>query len=198
MVARELRDQNAIIEDPEITEYLQTLGQRLAAQSADGERHFQFFAVRRTTDQRLRRARRLHRSSTTALVLATTNESELASVMAHEIAHVTQRHIARTIRAQSQQSMASAAAILAAILIGAIGGGGRRMEGAIAAAQGLAVQQQINFTRDNEYEADRVGIGFLAGAGFDAERHGRLLRDHEPPRGSGGHLHPGDAQSITR
>jgi predicted Zn-dependent protease len=88
--------------------------------------------------------------------------------MAHEMAHVTQHHIARAIRAQSQQSLTTAAAMLAAILLGTLGGGGgQAIEGGIAAAQGLAVQQQINFTRDNEAEADRVGIGFLAGAGFD-------------------------------
>jgi predicted Zn-dependent protease len=58
--------------------------------------------------------------------------------------------------------------MLAAILLGTLGGGGgQAIEGGIAAAQGLAVQQQINFTRDNEAEADRVGIAFLAGAGFD-------------------------------
>jgi predicted Zn-dependent protease len=103
-------------------------------------------------------------------VLATRNESELASVMAHEIAHVTQRHIARTIRAQGRQSIAQTAAILAAILVGAMaGGGGDAMQGAIAIAQGAAAQQQVNFTRSNEYEADRVGIGFLAGAGFDPQ-----------------------------
>ena len=72
--------------------------------------------------------------------------------------------------------------MLAAILSGAGGGGGQAIEGGIAAAQGMAVQQQINFTRDNEYEADRVGIGFLAGAGFDPNGMGRFLRDHQPPR----------------
>ncbi|HEY5102403.1 MAG TPA: M48 family metalloprotease, partial [Steroidobacteraceae bacterium] len=96
------------------------------------------------------------------------NESELASVLAHETAHVTQRHIAREINAQSKQGLVSAATILAAILIGAAAGGnGSAMEGAIAAAQGASIQQQINFTRAQEYEADRVGIGFLASAGFD-------------------------------
>ncbi len=100
------------------------------------------------------------------LILATTTESELASVMGHEIAHVTQHHIARQLRAQSQQSLATAAGMIAAILLGAAGGGQAAM-GGIAAAQGMAAQAQINFTRDNEMEADRVGIGYLAGAGFD-------------------------------
>ncbi len=100
-------------------------------------------------------------------VLASRSESELAGVVGHEIAHVTQRHMARTYHAQGTQSIAQTAAILAAVLIGAIAGGGDAMQGCHCDCAGAAAQQQVNFTRANEYEADRVGIGFVAGAGFD-------------------------------
>lgn len=167
MVIHQFRDQNAIIEDPEVTEYLNALGSRLATQAPDGAPHFQFFAFRESVINAFALPGG-YICINYGLILSTRNESQLASVMAHEMAHVTQHHIARQIRAQSQQSMAAAAAMLAAVLIGALGGGGgQAIEGGIAAAQGMAVQQQINFTRDNEAEADRVGIGFLAGAGFD-------------------------------
>jgi len=166
-IVRSLRDQNAIIDDPEINEYLQGLGSRLVAQAPDDSLRMNFFAVREGTINAFALPGGFI-GMNYGTVLATKNESELASVMAHEIAHVTQRHIARTIRAQGRQSIAQTAAILAAILIGAMaGGGGDAMQGAIAIAQGAAAQQQVNFTRANEYEADRVGIGFLAGAGFD-------------------------------
>src|SRR6267143_5046615 len=168
MVAHQLRDQNALLEDPEVSEYLQSVGLRLASQSADGGRDFQFFVIKDSTINAFAVPGGfvfVHGG----LVLATSTESELASVMAHEIAHVTQHHIARMIRAQSQQSITSAAALLAAILLGAIGGGGQAVEGGIVAAQGMAIQQRINFSRDNEAEADRVGIGYLAGAGFDTQ-----------------------------
>ena len=80
-----------------------------------------------------------------------------------------QRHIARSIYAQSRMSLATTAAMLAAVLIGAVSGAGAgAMEGAIAMSQGVALQQSMNFTRSDEIEADRVGIGLLAGAGFDA------------------------------
>ena len=171
MVIRGLRDQNALIEDPEISEYLQSIGSRLAAQSPNGGRNFQFFALRDSTINAFALPGGFV-CVNYGLILTTRNESELASVMGHEIAHVTQHHIARQIRAQSQQSLASAAAILAAILLGALGGGGQAVEGGIAAAQGMAAQQQINFTRDNEAEADRVGIGYLAGAGFEPQAMG--------------------------
>jgi predicted Zn-dependent protease len=167
MVIHQLRDQNAILEDPEITEYLNSLGSRLATQAPDGAPHFQFFAVRDTAINAFALPGGFI-CINAGLITQTRSESELAGVMAHEMAHVTQHHIARQIRAQSQQSLTTAAAMLAAILLGTLGGGGgQAIEGGIAAAQGLAVQQQINFTRDNEAEADRVGIGFLSGAGFD-------------------------------
>jgi beta-barrel assembly-enhancing protease len=180
MVAHELRDQNLLLEDPEVSEYLQGVGQRLASQSAMGGQNFQFFVVKDDVINAFAVPGGyvfLH----DGLILATTTESELASVMAHEIAHVTQHHIARQIRNQSQQSMTTAAALLAAILLGAIGGG-QAAEGGIAAAEGIAAQQQINFSRDNEAEADRVGIGYLAGAGFDTNAMGgffETLSRHE-------------------
>src|SRR5579872_415899 len=167
MVINQLRGQNALLEDPEISDYLNALGSRLATQAPDGAPHFQFFADRETAINAFALPGGFI-CINAGLITLTRNESELASVMAHEMAHVTQHHIARQIRAQSQQSMIAAAGMLAAILLGAVGGGGgQAIEGGIAASQGLAAQAQINFTRDNEAEADRVGIGFLNGAGFD-------------------------------
>ena len=105
----------------------------------------------------------------TGLLEATRNEDELAGVLAHEVSHVTQRHIARSIHSGQRQSIMSMAIMLGAILAAAAGAGGDAVQGAIAVAQGTAAQQQINFTRSNEYEADRVGIAALAAAGFDPQ-----------------------------
>jgi beta-barrel assembly-enhancing protease len=165
MVARELREQNALLEDPEACDYIQSVGQRLASQSAMGGQFFHYLVVKDSSINSFAVSGG-YVFIFTGLILVSSTESELAAVMAHETAHITQHHIARQIRNQSQQSLTTAAAILGAILLGAIGGG-QAAEGGIAAATGLAAQQQINFTRDNEEEADRVGIGYLAGAGFD-------------------------------
>ena len=165
MVARELREQNALLEDPEACDYIQSVGQRLASQSAMGGQFFHYLVVKDASINSFAVSGG-YVFIFTGLILVSSTESELAAVMAHETAHITQHHIARQIRNQSQQSLTTAAAILGAILLGAIGGG-QAAEGGIAAATGLAAQQQINFTRDNEEEADRVGIGYLAGAGFD-------------------------------
>ena len=173
MVAKELRDQNGLLEDPEVSEYVNGIGQRLASQSAMGGQNFHYFVVKDTS---------INAFAVTGgyvfinagLILATSTESELAGVMAHETAHITQHHIARMLADQSKQSLATVAMMIGAILLGAVGGG-QAAEGAIAATQGMAVQHQINFTRDNEWEADRVGIGYLAGAGFDPYGMGSMF-----------------------
>jgi len=166
-VMRQLRDEGQVIEDPEATEYLQALGSRIVAQATgDSAQKFQFFFVRDNTINAFALPGGFI-GVNYGLVLATRNEAQLAGVLAHEIAHVTQRHIARRIRSQGRQSIATVATILASILIGAATGSSDVAMAGVTAAQGAAMQQQINFTRGNESEADRVGMGFLAAAGFD-------------------------------
>jgi predicted Zn-dependent protease len=167
MAMREMRDQNMILEDPEATDYIQQLGMRLASQAHDEGQNFTYSVLREPV---------INAFATfggfvcinSGLILLTDNESQLAAVMAHETGHVVQRHIARGYLAQSRMSLASTAAMLAAILIGAASGaGGQAMEGAIAMSQAVALQQSINYTRGQEIEADAVGIELLSGAGFD-------------------------------
>ena len=168
MAMHQLRGQGLILDDPELTDYIQQLGSRLAAQARDDDQNFQYFILRSTE---------INAFATfggficvnSGLILLTETESDLAGVLAHETAHVRQRHIARSIVAQSRMSLATTAAMLAAVLLGAASGaGGQAMEGAIAMSQGVALQQSMNFTRSEEAEADRIGIGLLAGAGFNA------------------------------
>lgn len=166
-VLRQLRDEGQIIEDPEATEYLQSLGSRLVTQATgDSGQRFSFFFVRENSINAFALPGGFI-GVNYGLMLATRNEAQLAGVLAHEIAHVTQRHIARRVRSQGRQSIATVAAILAAILVGAATGSSDATMGGVAMAQGAAMQQQINFTRANENEADRVGMSFLAAAGFD-------------------------------
>jgi predicted Zn-dependent protease len=166
MIVRGLRDQDQILEDPEVTEYIRSLGYRLSSQAHDGSQRFNFFMVRDNSINAFALPGGFI-GVNSGLLLKTKDENELAGVLAHEIAHVTQRHIARSIAAQSRSSLVSTAAMLAAILVGAAAGGGDAAMAGVAAAQSLAIQQQISFTRANESEADRVGLGFLARSGFD-------------------------------
>jgi beta-barrel assembly-enhancing protease len=162
-VLRQLREQGSVLEDPEIADYIQSVGQRIAMHAHEGEHRFEFFVV---NDDAIN-AFALpggYIGINTGLITATRSESELAGVLAHEVAHVTQKHIARRIQGTGRTSILATAAVLAAIMLGA---SGDVVPAAIMSAQGLAVQEQINYTRANEYEADRVGLHFLAEAGFD-------------------------------
>jgi predicted Zn-dependent protease len=169
MVMRGLRDSGRLLEDPEIGEYLQSVGLRLSSLAHDGNRDFRFFVVRDPAINAFALPGGfvgIH----SGLLLETRTESELAAVLAHEVAHVTQRHIARGLENQSRANLVSTAATLAAILLGAlVGVPTDATMGAVSAAQNLAIQSQISFTRENEYEADRVGIGLLASAGFEPD-----------------------------
>jgi predicted Zn-dependent protease len=102
------------------------------------------------------------------LLLATDDESQLAGVIAHEVSHVTQRHIARSIYDQQRGNIVTIASMLAAILLAtASDASSDAVTGVAAATQAAAMQRQINFTRSNEFEADRIGIDVLSRAGFD-------------------------------
>jgi beta-barrel assembly-enhancing protease len=166
MIIHEMREQNYLLEDAEASDYIQTLGLRLASQAPDSERQFHYYVVREgdINAEALPGAFIVVNYGT---ILASENESELAGVLAHETAHVTQRHLVRGALASEHQSLETAAAILGAIALGALGAGPAAIEGGVMAAEGMGAQMQINFTRDQEYEADRVGMTYLARAGFD-------------------------------
>jgi predicted Zn-dependent protease len=168
-IMAQIRKSGQVVEDPLVTEYVNEIGHRIAAQANnDGIYDFSFFVI----DDPAINAFALPGGFIgvhTGLLEATRNEDELAGVLAHEVSHVTQRHIARSIHASQRQSIMSMAIMLGAVLAAAAGGSGDAVQGAIAVAQGTAAQQQINFTRSNEYEADRVGISALANAGFDPQ-----------------------------
>jgi predicted Zn-dependent protease len=153
--------------DPEIQEYIQSVGMELVAHAGiDGQR-FRFFVMNDSAINAFALPGG-YIGVHTGLILATDNESELAGVIAHEISHVTQRHISRAVFANQASSTLSMAALLGALIVGvATGADPGMISGAVGAAQGMAMEEQIGFTRSNEYEADRVGIGVLADAGFN-------------------------------
>jgi predicted Zn-dependent protease len=190
MIVKGLRDSGQIVEDPEVNEYIQALGLRLSSHAHEGNYHFNFFVVKDPAINAFALPGGFI-GVNEGLVTATANESELAGVIAHEIAHVTQRHIARSIQNSSRTSMASAAAVLAAILIGTTTGmPPDALMGAITATQGLAMQQQISFTRGNEAEADRVGMTFLDNAGFDPNGMPSFFWTMQQRSGSAGAMIP--------
>jgi predicted Zn-dependent protease len=163
----QLRNAGAILEDPQLTEYITLLGSKIASLANDGEHRFEFFVV----DDPAINAFAMpggYVGVNAGLILASDNESELAGVLAHEVSHVTQRHIARSVYDNQRSSIFSIATMLAAIALGAAtDAGGDAMQGIVTASQAAVMQRQINFTRAHEQEADRLGIEVLSAAGFD-------------------------------
>lgn len=168
MMVRQLREAGLILEDPEVTEYMQDIGHRLSSRAEEGQHQFSYFVVRDPQINAFAVPGGFI-AVNSGLLLTTSNENELAGVLAHETAHVTQRHIARMIVDQSHSGLLSTAAMLAAILLGATAGRGSpsAMEGAVLATESAAIQHQINYTRTQEFEADRIGVYTMASAGYD-------------------------------
>ncbi len=100
------------------------------------------------------------------LIAVTATRDELASVLAHELSHVTQRHIARSIASSSRQSLVGMAALLLGVLAASRSGSADATQAVIVGSQAAVVQGQLNFSRDMEREADRIGFGVHQGAGF--------------------------------
>ena len=163
-----IRQSGQIIEDPEISDYVQQIGHSLSSHAEEGQHQFYYFVLKDPVINAFAMPGGFI-AIDSGLILATRNENELAGVMAHETAHVTQRHLVRQLIDQSHAGLMSTAAMLAAILLGATAGRGSpdAMEGAILATQSAAIQHQINYTRSSEFEADRIGIGTMASAGYD-------------------------------
>lgn len=161
---RSLHSQISINQDAEIQQYIQTIGEKLVANSDLPGSPFHFFVVMENNINAFAGPGG-YIGVNSGLILITEAESELASVMGHEIAHVTQRHLYRAYEASSRLSIPTAAATLAGILLGmkspALG------QAAIVAIQAGSIQFQIDFTRENEAEADRVGMQTLAASQFD-------------------------------
>jgi beta-barrel assembly-enhancing protease len=164
-----MRDQHMLFNDPETSEYIQSIGQRLASQSTDGGENFHY-VVLRTQELNAFAVTGGWVFVFTSMISFVHTESELAAVMAHETGHIIQNHILRRVEDQKNATLLSLAGMLGAILLGALGGGGGdAIEGGIIASQGLAAQHEINFSRSEEEEADRVSMPLLAAAGFDPE-----------------------------
>ena len=167
-VMRQIRASGGYLFDPEVNGYLNDIGNRLVTAIPGAPFDFEFFAMADPTINAFALPGGFV-GVNTGLILLTQNESELASVLAHEISHVTQHHIARGMVNQRDAMLASLAALAAAVIASRSrsASSGDMTQAAIASAQGLALQSQISFTRQNEEEADRLGFQRMYAAGFD-------------------------------
>lgn len=200
---RQIRAQLPLVRDVQISEYIQNLGTHLVNSTGKSDlQDFTFFII----DDPEINAFAIpggYVGVNSGLIAAMSQEEQLASVVAHEIAHVTQRHHARAYATGNRATLSTAAAVLAAIIIGQAS----PQAGQAALAAGLAASQQsaINFTRSNEVEADRIGIEILANADYDARAMAEsfaILRRQNSLNTSNGQLeylrtHPLDNNRIA-
>jgi len=166
-VLRNIRRAGMVVDDPILTDYLNEIGYRLLANHDHGGTKFTFFLVNDAAINAFALPGGFI-GINYGLFTQTDSESELASVFAHEIAHVTQRHYARAFDVGPTSSLPILAALIAAIVLG--GDNGNVASAALATVAASQASKQINFTRHNEQEADRIGIQVLSDSGFNPER----------------------------
>tara|TARA_B110000503_G_scaffold140775_1_gene232519 strand:- start:14 stop:1438 length:1425 start_codon:yes stop_codon:yes gene_type:complete len=160
----EVNQSSSVIHDVEIEDYLATLGNSLLVKTSIANRHIEFFILNDSTINAfamLGGVVGVH----TGLFLAANSESELAGVLAHEISHITQKHLPRIIASQQRDSYKTALGMALAILVSR--SNPQLAGGAMQAVSASAVQNTLDFTRGHEQEADREGIKLLDRAGFD-------------------------------
>ena len=170
---REIRlREPSYLDDPELTEYVNEVGRRIVAATSDAQQDFEFFLVRDNTINAFAMPGGfvgVH----TGLLLAAQTESEFAGVLAHEVAHVTQHHLARLLGKQEQMSIPTLAAFVLALL--AARSRPDVTQAVIAGTSAAGIQSQLNYTRDFEREADRIGFQYLQQAGFDVSAMGTFF-----------------------
>jgi predicted Zn-dependent protease len=163
-IMREVATSDQVIQDPEINDYLQMLGTRLVANSPNKGQKFNFFVV----EDRSINAFAMPGGVIgvhTGLILAANAESELASVLGHEIGHVTQHHLARMLASQKTDMFKNIGGIALALLLARANP--QLAAGALTTATAFGVQNQLDYTREYEREADRIGLQILDSGGFD-------------------------------
>ena len=169
-IMRDIRRDRDFLDDDPILDYMNNFGTTLvnSVPDARGETNadYYFFVVRDPVLNAFALPGgfiAVH----SGLLIAAQTESELASVLSHEIGHVSQRHIARMLGQQKQDVLLPLAALVLAVLASKVAGSSDAAMGVLMGGQGLAVQRQLSFTRDAEREADRVGFQIMGAAGFD-------------------------------
>ncbi len=163
-IMRDVSTSDDVVQDIEIIDYLNALGNRLVAASPDKLQKFNFFVVQDNSINAFAMPGGVV-GVHTGLIAVSNSESELASVLGHEIGHVTQHHLARMLAAQKYDTFKNIAGIALALLVAR--SNPELANGALAASSAAGVQRQLDYTREHEREADRVGLSILDAAGFD-------------------------------
>lgn len=181
----QIRNSRFYLDDLDVSEYLNRLGYRLVAMAPSNSYGFQFFPLKVPEINAFALPGGFI-AVFSGTVLAASDESELAGVMAHEIAHVTQRHIARMFERQRGTGALAIGSFLLAILAAAAGGssGGNAASAIVMGSQAAMISNQLKFSRSAEQEADRIGFQILTRAGYDPRGMVRFFQRLQQQSGS--------------
>jgi beta-barrel assembly-enhancing protease len=184
---REIRADSSYVEDGELKTYIEDLGRQLVAAGPEPGMDVEFFMIR---DDAINAFAMIggYIGVNTGLIASAQSESEAASVLGHEIGHLTQKHLARGIAAGQRASVATMVA--SALCLLAARSNSQVTQGCLLAAQAGAVANQLAYSRDFEREADRIGFDILLKGGFDVsampvfferlQRAGRIVESNAP------------------
>lgn len=160
----QMRAYEVLVEDPQISAFFSDMGYRLVAYSERPDKAFTFVVLNEDTVNAFAAPGGVI-ALFSGMILTAHDESEIAGVLAHEIAHITQLHLYRTLEKTKAMTIPIALAMLGLVLAG--GGSGEAIQSAVIGGSAAIQQAQINFTRQHEAEADRIGIKSLSQAGYD-------------------------------
>ena len=160
----QMRAYEVLVEDPQIAAFFADMGYRLVAYSDRPDKSFTFVVLNEDAVNAFAAPGGVI-ALFSGMILTADDESEIAGVVAHEIAHITQLHLYRTLEKTKAMTIPIALAMLGLVLAG--GGSGDAIQGALIGGSAAIQQAQINFTRQHEAEADRIGIKTLSQAGYD-------------------------------
>jgi predicted Zn-dependent protease len=164
-----------VVDDPYVTGYVNRVGQRILSVMPAQPFRYRFYVI----DQDMYNAFATpagHIFIYSGLIEAMDGEDELAGILGHEIAHVYCRHISQKIELAKKVSWAQLAGIAAGILVGAAGGSGAAASGMMLGSAATGATAQLAFSRDNEMQADQLGLKFLSDAGYSTEGLQKVLK----------------------
>ena len=158
----QLRQYGLLIEDPQINEFFSDMGYRLISHSDEPDRPYHFVVLNEPIINAFAAPGGVI-ALYSGMILVAEEESEIAGVLAHEVVHITQNHLERSFEEVRKLTIPLALLAVGLIVVGGVGA----IAPALIGTQGLSAQSQINFTRHNEYEADRIGIQILVASNYN-------------------------------
>lgn len=167
--------QAPMVDDPDIVAYVNKIGKRILAHIPEQPFKYHFYVI----DQEAYNAFATpagHIFVYTGLLAAMEKEEELAGILGHEIAHVTCRHISQKIERSKKLQVATLAGVAAGILMGMAGGGGAAASAMTTGSMAAGTSVELAYSRDNEIQADQLGLEYLSAAGYNADGLLKILK----------------------